>query len=65
MSTNDRESYRALVAALRNEFNATALAVIWGLIRPERYNVTSIGILVQAVHDARDDAYETGAPPCR
>ena len=61
MSEIHRASYRALVAALRDEFSATALEVIWGLMRPERYNVTSVGTLVQAVHEARDPAYDTEA----
>jgi len=66
MSTNHRKSYRALVAALRAEFGPTARDAIWiGLLRDHRYDVTSIGTLAQAVHDARDDAYETGEPSCR
>jgi hypothetical protein len=65
MSTNHRESYRALVAALRAEFGPTAREVLWIELRQYRYDLSSLGALAHAVHDARDDAYETGAPPCR
>lgn len=61
MADQHRATYRALVAALREEFQAPALEAIWIQVRDHRYNPTSFGVLVQAVHDARDVAYDCGS----
>lgn len=52
-----RQSYVALVAALRAEFEPTALAALWTVMRQHRYDISSAGALAQAVHDANDTAY--------
>jgi len=67
MSGQHRDSYRVLVAALREEFTPVGLAVLWGRLRTDRYDITSIGVLARAIHDARDPAYDAGKVhiPCR
>lgn len=48
----NRSRYAALVAALRDEFDATALESISIQMREHLYNVSSIGVLARAVYDA-------------
>lgn len=55
-----RDTYRALVAALRAEFGPLALESIWIQMREHRYDTSSLGVLAQAVHDAHDVMYDTG-----
>jgi len=59
MSSNHRPSYVALVAALREEFNDLQLESLWIQVRGNRYDVSSLGVLAQAVHDAHDPVYDT------
>ncbi|WP_346536985.1 hypothetical protein [Micromonospora sp. DPT] len=60
MTEQHRPDYIALVAALRAEFLPTSLDALWIQMRGHRYNTTSLGVLAQAVHDARDLTYDTG-----
>lgn len=59
MSENHRETYRALVRALRAEFGE-ALVSLQIDLEPYRYNAFSIGVLGQAVRDAADWRYDAG-----
>jgi hypothetical protein len=56
-----RSTYVALVVALREEFHPLGLESLWLQMRDHRYNPTSLGTLAQAVHDARDIAYDVEA----
>lgn len=51
---NSRPSYAALIAALRDEFDSLALDALDIQLREHRYDINSIGVLAQAVRDARD-----------
>ncbi|GLW32248.1 hypothetical protein [Actinoplanes regularis] len=53
-----RPTYIALVAALRNEFNDLQRDSLWIQMRKHRYDVSSLGVLAQAVHDSHDVAFE-------
>jgi hypothetical protein len=56
-----RKTYVALVAALRDEFTPLALESVWIQVRQHRYDVTSLGTLAQAVHDAHDVTFQIDA----
>lgn len=62
MSGNHRSTYVALVAALRAEFDATQRRAIWIQMREHRYDLSSLGTLAQAAHDADDLAYDASNP---
>lgn len=55
-----RSSYAALVTALRDEFDATALESISIQMREHLNNVSSIGVLARAVYNAYDVTSGTG-----
>jgi hypothetical protein len=62
VSSNHRRSYVALVAALREEFNdRSSLEALWIQMRQHRYDISSLGVLAQAVHDAHDPVYDVAA----
>ena len=59
MSEIRRPTYVALVAALRDEFNPMQLEALGIAMREHRYNIGSLGVLAQAIHDAHDITYDT------
>jgi hypothetical protein len=62
MTADQRPSFVALAAALRTEFNDLQLEALWIQMREHRYDLTSLGTLAQAVHNAHDIAYRTSQP---
>lgn len=53
-------SYVELVTALRSEFDPADLQVISAQLREHRHNVSPIGVLARAVHDARGISGDPG-----
>jgi len=60
MADNHRPSHVLLVAALRSEFNDLTLDAMTIQLSEHRYDRGSLGVLVQAVHDAHDIADDAG-----
>lgn len=59
MSDNHRETYRALVRALRAEFADRQLEALDGVVSVRfEGRAGALGTLVRAVHDAADPAYD-------
>lgn len=61
MSENHRQTYRALVAALRAEFSPLQIEVLKIQLDAHRYDNGAAGALRQAVSDAWDVVYDAAA----